>query len=205
MLKIYLARHGQDEDNAAGILNGRRDKPLTEAGLRQTQESGQKAKEVGLRFDKVYASPLGRTRRTAKIIAEITNSPEPEVLDDLIERDFGIMTGQPHSKIVEMCSPHILKSDNINYFLKPEGAETFPELLERADRVLAEIREKHFDGNILLVTHSDFGKMIYTAYYKLNWEEVLRMFHFGNAELLELSEESGPEDVRVFEIKQHRM
>jgi broad specificity phosphatase PhoE len=205
MLKIYLARHGQDEDNFNGILNGRRDKPLTKKGIEQAEEATRKTRELGFRFDKVYTSPLKRTRATAEIIASGTNSPTPEILGDLIERDFGIMTGQPHSRIVEMCSPDILKSDDINYFLKPEGAETFPELLKRADGVLTEVRERHSDGNILLVTHSDFGKMIYTAYYKLNWKEVLKMFHFGNAELLELSEESSPEDVRVFEIKQHRM
>ncbi len=33
MLKIYLARHGQNEDNANGILNGHRDLPLTDIGL----------------------------------------------------------------------------------------------------------------------------------------------------------------------------
>lgn len=30
MNKIYLVRHGQDKDNADGILNGHRNMPLTE-------------------------------------------------------------------------------------------------------------------------------------------------------------------------------
>ncbi len=33
MLTIYVARHGQDKDNEAGILNGRRDMPLTLKGI----------------------------------------------------------------------------------------------------------------------------------------------------------------------------
>lgn len=32
-LNLYLARHGQDEDNARSILNGRRDTPLTLLGI----------------------------------------------------------------------------------------------------------------------------------------------------------------------------
>lgn len=205
MINIYLARHGQDEDNLNGILNGRRDNPLTEKGIGQAEEAGRKAKELELRFDKVYTSPLKRTRRTAEIIAESTGSPSPEVLNDLVERDFGVMTGKPVSKIEELCAPYILKTDGITYFLKPEGAETFPELMKRAKGLLSQIKEKHSAGNILLVTHGDFGKVVYAAYYNLAWEKVLTMFHFGNSEILKLSEDSSPEEVHVFEIQQHNL
>lgn len=44
MLKIYLARHGQNEDNAIGILNGYRDLPLTDTGLAQAAEVANKIK-----------------------------------------------------------------------------------------------------------------------------------------------------------------
>mgnify|MGYP001619381506 FL=1 len=113
------------------------------------------------------------------------------------------MTGQPQSKIREMCSPDIVQSDTICYFLNPEGAETFPQLLERAKEVLNQVKTKHKNGNILLVTHGDFGKMIYCAYYDLDWMDILTMFHFGNSELLELSEESSAEESHVFKIEQH--
>ena len=38
MLQIFLARHGQDEDNANGILNGRRDLPLSNIGIEQARK-----------------------------------------------------------------------------------------------------------------------------------------------------------------------
>lgn len=203
MLKIYLARHGQDKDNANGILNGRRDEPLTEKGIEQANEVASKIKETEIHFDHVYSSPLKRACKTAEIITDTLEIEKPEILPDLIERDFGIMTGQPQSKIKEMCSPDIIQSDTITYFLSPEGAETFPDLVERAKKLLNNLKTKHKDENILLVTHGDFGKMIYTAYYNLDWKEVLNMFHFGNSELLELSEESGPEETHVFKIQQY--
>jgi len=37
-LHIYLTRHGQDQDNAHGILNGHRNTPLTELGIQQAQQ-----------------------------------------------------------------------------------------------------------------------------------------------------------------------
>jgi broad specificity phosphatase PhoE len=37
MLKLYLARHGQNLDNANGILNGHRDEPLTKKGMEKAR------------------------------------------------------------------------------------------------------------------------------------------------------------------------
>lgn len=205
MLNIYLARHGQDQDNVNSILNGQRDMPLTEKGIEQAKEVGQKIKEAGIIFDKVYTSPLQRTRKTAEIIAEIVNAHMPEVLQDLIERDFGIMTGKSHTQIEELCAPDILKTDTVTYFLSPEGAETFPQLIERAKRLIAELNKKHENGNILLVSHGDMGKMIYCAYYKLDWKDLLKMFHFGNSEVLLLSPSSNADDTHSFHIQQHNL
>ncbi len=203
MLNIYLARHGQNLDNANGILNGHRDEPLTEIGVAQAHEVAEKIKAVGLVFDSIYTSPLVRASRTAEIIAATTGSPQPIELPLLIERDFGVMTGVEQSRIVELCSPNIFVTDTINYFLNPEGAETFPDLMERAQRLIDYITARHHDGNILLVTHGDFGKMLYAQYYHLDWREVLSLFHFGNSELLLLAEDSDASEAHVFKILQH--
>ncbi|MFA5870291.1 MAG: histidine phosphatase family protein [Candidatus Paceibacterota bacterium] len=203
MLKIYLARHGQDLDNASGILNGHRDQPLSEKGIEQAKETAEKIKETGIYFDYVYSSPLQRAYKTAEIITNIIGNKKPEPLADLIERDFGVMTGQQQKKIKEMCFPDIIETDTICYFLSPEGSETFPQLVARAKKLLISLKEKYTNGNILLVTHGDFGKMIYATYYNLDWKQVLMMFHFGNSELLELSEDSSAEEIHVFKIQQY--
>lgn len=204
MLKIYLARHGQNEDNAEGILNGHRDRPLSSIGIAQAKEVANKIHQANLRFDTIYTSPLIRAHQTADIISDGTEL-RPTVEPLLIERDFGIMTGQPHTSIVELCSPDILLTDTITYFLKPDGAETFPELMNRAGQLLDKLTSWHSDGSILLVTHGDFGKMVYAQYYQLDWQAVLRNFHFGNSELLMMSADSPAEDHHVFDIKQHNL
>ena len=203
MLKIYLARHGQNEDNAAGILNGHRDLPLTEVGRQQAYTLAEGMKEMGRQFDTVYASPLIRAYDTANIVATTLNLPAPETLKELTERNFGVLTGKPVKDIEKYCGANVIKTDTITYFLSPDGAETFPELLERARQILSKIQKQHSDGSVLLVTHGDIGKMIYAAYYDLPWMNILTMFHFGNSELLLLAHDSLPEEAHVIRIKQH--
>lgn len=203
MLKIYLTRHGQDEDNARGILNGRRDRPLTKLGFEQAGVLAEKIKEAGLAFDVIYSSPLVRAHETAKTISRALGMPPPRILGDLIEHDFGVMTGKPINDIEKLCAPDIIKTDPVIYFLSPEGAETYPDLLERGEKIVAWVKDRHADGNILLVTHGTIGKMIYAAYYGFDWRRALTTFHFGNSELLLLSEDSPAETAHVFKAEQY--
>ena len=203
MLNIYIARHGQNEDNANGILNGHRDLPLTKIGIEQAHELANGIKTFGLTFDAIYSSPLSRAHKTAEVVAEVLKTHKPKILELLIERNFGEMTGKQIRDIELLCAPHIVKTETITYFLSPPGAETFPELLARATLALDQIRSMHTSGSILLTTHGDFGKMLYAAYYGLNWQEMLTMFHFGNCELLLLAEGADGKEPRVIKIKQY--
>ena len=201
--KIYLARHWQNEDNAKWILNGHRDLPLTELWISQANELAQKIKNNDLSFDKIYSSPLIRAFKTAEIISDVLEMGKPQPLNLIIERDFGIMSWKNQSEIESLCSPDIIKTDTITYFLNPEWSETFPDLIKRAKKVLNFIDKKHNNQNILLAMHWDIWKMIYAAYYDLEWKNVLTMFHFWNSELLLLSRDSNPEDTHIFNIKQY--
>jgi probable phosphoglycerate mutase len=203
MLNIYLIRHGQNKDNIAGILNGRRDEPLTEKGIAQAYEAADEIKKTGISFDSIYSSPLQRAFTTAQIISETISSPTPKKEELLIERDFGVMTGKNASDIEKLCAPNIIKGELITYFLNPDGAETFPDLMTRGKLLLDKIYTNHQQGNILLVTHGDIGKMIYAQYYDLDWERVLTQFHFGNCDLLLLSENSPADESHVFKVQQH--
>ncbi|MES2225273.1 MAG: histidine phosphatase family protein [Patescibacteria group bacterium] len=203
MLKIYIARHGQNEDNANGILNGHRDLPLTELGREQARQLADGIQEAGYAFDAVYASPLSRAYDTAQIVCDTLGMADPIILDSAIERDFGVMTGELVSDIERLCTPDILKTDPIIYFLTPAGGETFPMVLERAGEALEQLKADHPEGSVLLVTHGDFGKMMYAAFYDIPWMDMLTKFHFGNCELLLLSEDVHPDESHVLKIEQH--
>lgn len=184
---ILIARHGENEDNANGILNGRRDLPLTELGRRQARELGAAIRTKGLMIDRIYCSPLVRALETAEIVRQAVGiRVATMVVPELVERDFGVMTGLPQTEIVPMCAPDIISADNVTYFLNPPGAETFPELLARGRQALEKVRAMQSSGTALLVCHGDVGKMIYAAASGLDWRQVLTDFHFGNGELLEI-------------------
>ena len=203
MLKIYIARHGQNQDNANGILNGHRDLPLTQIGTTQANELAESIKQTNLKFEIVLTSPLQRAFQTARIVSNVNNFPTPQIVNGLIERDFGSMTGIEQSRIVELCAPEIIKTETVTYFLSPEGAETFPDLIRRASIVLEKLHRLYKNSSILIVTHGDLGKMLYAQYYGLDWQDVLTTFHFGNSELLLLSPDSGSADAHIFKTLQH--
>lgn len=198
-VEIYIARHGQNEDNANGILNGHRDLPLTDLGRQQARDLAQGIVQSGIRFDYIYSSPLSRALETAQIVAREAKLPEPVVLQSLIERDFGAVTGKPAADIEKLCAPDILKTNTTLYFLNPEGAETFPELVERAKNMLEDVRARHTNGKALLVGHGDYGKMIYAAATGKDWRDVLTDFHFGNGDLIDISRDG---DVHMVKLEQ---
>lgn len=207
MLKIYLARHGQDQDNFNGILNGHRDNPLTALGEQQAQKLAEHIKNAGLKFDAVYSSPLQRAYKTAEAVTDELGMEKPVKQQDLIEQDMGDMTGKPIADIEKLCAPYIIKVNvpgvgETIWFYAAENMESYPESIERAKRALDFIKSKHPNGNVLLVAHGTIGKMLYAAYYNLDWQDVLKLFHFGNSELILLSEDSMPEDVHLFQTEQ---
>ncbi|CAN5397360.1 histidine phosphatase family protein [soil metagenome] len=199
-VEIFVARHGQNEDNLNGILNGHRDLPLTNLGRQQARDLGQGILDAGLTFNAVYSSPLIRAFETARITAGIAGLPEPEVLQNLIERDFGILSGELANDIEKICPPKdILSVEGMRYFLNPKDGETFPQVLVRGQDVLDYIRKMHTEGKILLVCHGDIGKMIYAAATGKDWKEVLQSFHMGNGDLIDIS---GNGEVHTIKLEQ---
>ncbi len=201
-MNIYIARHGENEDNAKEILNGHRDLPLTDKGYEQARILAGKIKETRIKFDAVYSSPLERAYETGRVITRVLRLMNPAIHPLLIERDFGVMTGLKVSQIEEVCGSRIIKAEHITYFLDPPEAETFPDLMKRARELLDFLNETHSeDENILLTCHGDIGKMIYAEFYGLDWKDVLVTFHFGNCDLLLVSKDSPKENAHVFEFK----
>ncbi len=88
MLQVYLVRHGETQWNAERRIQGQSDSPLTAKGEQQAWQVGERAKMLGITH--IIASDLGRTRRTAEIIAQACSC---EITFDsrLRELDMGVL------------------------------------------------------------------------------------------------------------------
>jgi broad specificity phosphatase PhoE len=85
---LILVRHGESTANAAGLLVGRLDAPLTERGLVQAKSLAPVLGDV----TRVISSPLGRARSTAEALGV---GVPVEIDDRWIEVDYGEFDGQP--------------------------------------------------------------------------------------------------------------
>lgn len=90
-MRIGLIRHGETDWNAQSRLQGQVDIPLNDRGLEQADDAGRLLRGHG--WQRIYATPLQRSRRTAEIIADAIGLPAPELAAGLIERSFGELEG----------------------------------------------------------------------------------------------------------------
>lgn len=92
MLQVYLVRHGETVWNAARRIQGQSDSALTAKGEHQAKQVGERVKTLGITH--VICSDLGRTQRTAEIIADacgcsVTLDPR------LRELNMGVLEQRP--------------------------------------------------------------------------------------------------------------
>ncbi|MBB1198884.1 phosphoglycerate mutase GpmB [Enterobacteriaceae bacterium 89] len=150
MLQVYLVRHGETQWNAERRIQGQSDSPLTEKGEHQAGQVGDRVKALGITH--VISSDLGRTRRTAEIIAEacgcsVTYDPrlrelnmgvlERRLIDSLTAEEEewrrSLVNGTPDGRI-------------------PEG-ESMQELGDRVSAALKDCLELPEGSRPLLVSH----------------------------------------------------
>ena len=148
---IYIIRHGQTEKNKAKLLQGRSDLPLNDAGIREAEAVRDRFLGAGIRFDRVYTSPLIRAVRTAEIIA---GDASPVIDERLIEMDYGPYEGldlRDWSQVPEEVR-HFF-SDFVRH-PAPAGMEPLDEVVRRLGVFLEEIRETAAEENVLISTHA---------------------------------------------------
>ena len=100
-LNLYLIRHGQTEYNAAGIVQGWCDSPLTAEGKAGAAQTGNAIAQAPIPITAAYCSTSPRTAATAQIILQHAQQPHitPTPLDDLREYHFGSFEQQPSRHI----------------------------------------------------------------------------------------------------------
>ena len=136
--------------NEAHVLQGQSNSDLNENGIRQAKAAGEKIREEGLRFDRIYCSPLSRTVQTC---AYATGKTEDQVtLDDrLMEINLGGLEGVPFESLDPEERDRFMRHP-FDYSA-PAGGETIQEVVDRAQSFLDDLKKTENDDTVLIVSH----------------------------------------------------
>ena len=93
MIELLFIRHGATEGNLHHRYIGRTDEPLCEEGVAQVKA----LQKRGLSVDRLFVSPLLRTRQTAELL--FPQMPYT-VVDGLAETDFGRFEGKSADELL---------------------------------------------------------------------------------------------------------
>ncbi len=178
-LPIALIRHGESEANVAGRWHGRTDGPLTVRGRRQ-------ATELAARYNgitKVFSSPLQRTKVTAEAFAT-PNRLAVELVDDLVEIDFGAWEGMTSAEIGEGF-PDEWSAIFGNGIDLPRGGtgETFDEAGARMEQAVRRLAEANPADRLALVTHGGAIWSLVARIMGIDWRHWRRVGLPENASL----------------------
>ncbi|HTV55246.1 MAG TPA: histidine phosphatase family protein [Terriglobia bacterium] len=144
---IYLARHGETAWSLTGQHTGLTDLPLTERGERNARALV--GRLSGLKFAKVFSSPLQRARRTSELAGFGATA---EVDPDLVEWNYGQYEGRRTAEI------HAERPDWQLFRDGCPGGESPDQVGARADRVLSRVRA--VVGNVLLFSSGHFLRVL---------------------------------------------
>jgi broad specificity phosphatase PhoE len=126
---IYLARHGETAWSLSGQHTGLTDLPLTERGERNA--SALRERFAGLKFAKVFTSPLQRARRTCEL-AGFGDVAEIDL--NLLEWDYGQYEGLTTAQVRAKRPDWQLFRDGC------PGGESPEQVMARADSVIRRVR-----------------------------------------------------------------
>ena len=164
--RVLLLRHGETEWSATGRHTSHTDIPLTDRGRERAQVTGGLGRVLlgGRPPALVLTSPRDRARTTA----ELAGLTADRVDDRLVEWDYGDYEG--------LTTPQIRETDpgwTVWTHASP-GGETAEQVTARADGVLTEAAGMLDRGDVVLVGHGHFSRVLIARWIGLPPAEGVR-------------------------------
>ncbi|MEV6289742.1 histidine phosphatase family protein [Streptomyces sp. NPDC051896] len=181
---LLLVRHGETEWSRSGQHTSWTDLPLTGPGEEQAKSLAPLL--TGRTYALALASPLGRALRTAELAGLTGVVPDP----DLHEWDYGGYEGVTTVDIHRTRPGWDLWTDGV-----PPGPDGHPgespeQVGARADRVLARLSPALAEGDVVLVAHAHFLRVLTARRLGLPPAEG-RLFQLATGTVSRLSTEHG--------------
>ena len=159
--ELVLLRHGATEWSASGKHTGRTDVPLSSLGEEQaTRVAGLIADRS---FALVLASPLVRAQETA----QLAGLSHIETDANLVEWDYGGYEGLTTAQIRAILPGWSLWRDGVPAHSDGQPGETAADVGLRADRVIARVLPVLGRGDVALVSHGHFLRVLAARWLSL--------------------------------------
>lgn len=128
---LILVRHGQSQWNLENRFTGWVDVPLSELGIKEAQEAGEKLK--GYKFDRAFTSALIRAQETLRIILEIIGQTNIPIERDqaLNERHYGDLQGLNKAETAQKFGDAQVHLWRRSYDIQPPNGESLKNTGER--------------------------------------------------------------------------
>ena len=148
---VLLVRHGQTPTTGSTLPGRAKGLHLAESGLAQAEAAA--ARIAQLRdVAAVYASPLERTRETARPIAA-ARGLKVQIHRGLLECDFGDWTGAKLTDLRKLPEWRTVQSYPSGF--RFPGGESFTEMQTRMVGAIDELVARHPGQTIVAVSHAD--------------------------------------------------
>jgi len=148
--RVFMVRHGATVASAEDRFAGATDIELSDEGREQTRRLAARLSEE--KIAAIYASPLGRTVETARILAAPHNL-ELQTRDGLREINHGRWEQMTRREVEEKFPEEAAEWEKDPYTFAPHGGESGLAVTARALPVLIDLVRHHAGESFLLVSH----------------------------------------------------
>ncbi len=162
---LYIVRHGETEQNAEGLLQGKSVGILNDKGIEQARLTGLALRNKGITA--IHSSSLDRALDTALIISDLIGAvliPE----NQLRERNLGNLEVKKWDDYFQAQQA----SGQSHEDFKPEGGESLVEMQIRLKPFLEEITDPYQRGNLLIVGHNALNTVLLDILTDLTLAEI---------------------------------
>jgi broad specificity phosphatase PhoE len=184
--RFWLIRHALVDPEARKFLYGTEDVGIDEDTM--LAQAGACA-ALGRRLPRPaiwLVTPLTRTLRTAQAIFAAGYPEAPLTLEPgLIEQSFGTLQGTPGAQLAEKLRLPAHEFWPISHAERPEGGESFEDVIQRVGEVIEGLTEAHPGADIVAVCHGGVIRAAMAHVLKLGGEQALRLT-VGNISLTRL-------------------
>jgi len=176
---LVLVRHGQSGWNLKNLFTGWKDVDLTEQGVAEAEQAGQRLKAEGIAFDIGFTSALKRAQRTLDIALAAMGSAEIPIVRNfaLNERDYGDLVGMNKDDARRKWGDDQVLQWRRSYDIQPPGGESLRDTVARTlPYFVQEILPHVLRGeSVLVAAHGNSLRSLVMVLDGLSPDEIVKM------------------------------